>query len=127
MKNISIINAIKELTSHICIEQGTSDIWTYRKYADGTAECWGTDTWTGTCTGGNGALYDGTAFQKTFPSSLFVALPDVFVNDTIIGYGWFANINIRNLTSTECSLVPICSAKTSQTHRYSIFAIGKWK
>lgn len=30
------------------IEHGTSGIWTYRKWASGIAECWGTTTFTGT-------------------------------------------------------------------------------
>lgn len=38
---ISIKKTLSALASHICIEQGTSGIWTYKKYADGTAECWG--------------------------------------------------------------------------------------
>ena len=31
----------KVLNTPLVIEQGTSGIWTYRKWSDGTAECWG--------------------------------------------------------------------------------------
>lgn len=35
-------NSIKNLNADYIIEQGTSGIWTYRKWASGLAECWGT-------------------------------------------------------------------------------------
>ena len=47
------------------VEQGTSGIWTYRKWASGVAECWGTDKFN--VNQGN------TVRQTNFPTNLFLS------------------------------------------------------
>lgn len=37
----TLLNQILQfIGNHICVESGTSGIWTYKKFGDGTAECW---------------------------------------------------------------------------------------
>ena len=40
------------------VEQGTSGIWTYRKWNSGIAECWGTNQATGSITAAWGNVYE---------------------------------------------------------------------
>ena len=62
-------------------ESGTSGIWSYRKWSDGTAECWGNKTFTidfSTTTWGG--MYTSGAISGsniTFPTSLFVDTPNI--------------------------------------------------
>ena len=71
-------------------EEGTEGIWTWRKWSDGVAECWGTmsQTITGWATWGN--LYEGTAstHTATYPNGLFSSAPDFWANGkgSSIGY-----------------------------------------
>ena len=60
------------------VEEGTDGIWTYRKWSDGIAECWGihsvsSSAWTAW---GNG-YYTSTYSQPTFPTGLFLEAPVV--------------------------------------------------
>ena len=57
-------------------EQGTSGIWTYRKWNSGIAECWGSVYEVKDCTSAWGNVYDsGTATSQPFPSGLFTSAP----------------------------------------------------
>ena len=64
----------KILNSPFIVEEGTSGIWTYRKWSDGVAECWGSYTAT---ISHNGTVFGGYAYYVVvnFPSGLFSALP----------------------------------------------------
>ena len=49
------------------VEKGTSGIWTYVKYQDGTAECWGSKNYSGAVNTSWGALYTMTCTPPTYP------------------------------------------------------------
>lgn len=61
----------------VITEQGTSGNWTYRKYADGKAECWKNVTGSvAITTSYSGGFYRSAAIgAENFPSGLFVAVP----------------------------------------------------
>lgn len=74
----TVAKSISELESgaDAVIEQGTSGIWTYRKWESGLRECWGnvskTINMTSTTTG---LVVYSTAIRGTYPSGLFTEPP----------------------------------------------------
>ena len=60
-------------------EQGTSGIWTYRKWKSGIKECWAnTTTGSAYTMEANGALFTSTPhFEQALPSGLFTNTPSV--------------------------------------------------
>ena len=65
------------------LEQGTSGIWTYRKWASGVAECWGEVTVRASITDVIGAMYMKVTDYFSWPNALFSAAPK-FVHATPI-------------------------------------------
>ena len=63
----------------VVVEQGTSGIWTYRKWSDGVSECWGLTSASYPMTSGYGSAYYTTG-GITFPSGLFVSEPTLIAN-----------------------------------------------
>lgn len=49
------------------VEQGTSGIWTYRKYESGIVECWGSKNYTGNVSTKWGSMYALTCTPPTYP------------------------------------------------------------
>ena len=64
---------------HYVMDQGTTGIWTYRKWNSGIAECWGktAKTISTTTAWGNGGLYldSGGRTYADYPSGLFIDIP----------------------------------------------------
>lgn len=118
----------KLMKAPIVVEQGTSGIWTYRKWSDGTAECWGHNTATVTFASiGNG--WRGSGGQVNFPFT-FKDVPRVFAlhNGGSTTY-WSAVSNANPTTTTTGSFTfeRMVSTVGSTTVAYSIYAIGTWK
>lgn len=111
--------------SDFVVEQGTSGIWTYRKWNSGVAECWGryqpgsvasTTKW--------GNIYYGTISSVNFPSGLFNAAP-ITNCECENSNGWVIH-NAPTATAFPSSY--LCTATSITTTPYlSIRAIGKWK
>ena len=59
------------------VEQGTSDGWTYRKWASGVAECWGEVTVRASITDAIGAMYMKVTDYFSWPDALFSAAPKI--------------------------------------------------
>ena len=110
------------------IEEGTEGIWTWRKWSDGVAECWGEQTFTTITTPTQwGALYYNTlASVLTFPNGLFTAAPEIFTY--IKGQGgnfWVTHSN--DVTSTNVGTIYVVSPNqytTNKSGALSIKAIG---
>lgn len=113
--------------SNDIVETGTSGIWTYRKWSDGTAECWGeipstayaiTGTWT------NGR-YASSGID--WPSGLFINTPVASLNKNSSGAGliW---ISISSNTSSHVNFY-VCdtAGQSSVSLSIAIQAKGKWK
>lgn len=109
------------------VEQGTSGIWTYRKWSDGTAECWGRDvrSITGTSATAPWTGYMFNVGSLNYPSNLFVEVPTVTVTGAVgaeycvVSYarGYLALVSIA-LTSNRSG---------SQTCTSNVHAIGRWQ
>lgn len=86
---IGIKDKITDLASRVTslevdyiVEEGTSGIWTYRKWSSGLSECWTTNivsSGTHTMTQ-NGALYQSDPHNYDFPANLFTDRPKLSVN-----------------------------------------------
>lgn len=98
------------------VEVGTSGIWTYRKWSDGTAECWGKST--------KPTVALDINYTISYPTGLFVEAPNL----SVCG-GCNANVNsgvrYANSTSTSCD-VWITTPNAAPSWLFA-HAIGKWK
>lgn len=114
--------------SDYVIEQGTSGIWTYRKWESGIAECWGTHSATASVTTAWGYTFYGSVDMPNFPS-IFIATPSRQATlSTPGGYAWLVP-NSSNLSSTSPGGMYIFSGTSvsSVSCTISVHAIGRWK
>ena len=113
------------------VEQGTTGIWTYRKWNSGIAECWGTSEVSNlaiTTTWGN--LKYGTLSAISFPSSFFNAVPNltIFLRSTS-GRVWATQTTnmSSSTTGTIYAIAPESYTAGSTTIYVVMTAIGTWK
>ena len=107
--------------------QGTSGVWTYRKWKSGIAECWGTPSvQSGSWSGGSNLYY--ATKSVALPSGLFTGSPNVMLTvreaggaavtpaTTVPSTGNFSTTFIRVYGGTDDVLISL-----------SAYAIGRWK
>ena len=115
----------------IKIEQGTSGIWTYRKFASGIAECWGVATQSSVkCTKAWGSIYcsntEGNRISANFPFT-FTAAPVVQATPFRDGADfWLCTYSKPTTTNTGGWQVLRGSSSTLNV-KISFHAIGRWK
>lgn len=145
-------NDVKQLSKLGVAEQGTSGIWNYRKWNDGTAECWGTykaqvdsidETW-GTTNNPSGTwcgLYVKSVNERIDYPFTFIERPNEQVKmcacsisqDDIYSPALFLyaesldrGMNTSNQTATYC-----CARTSEVTKPFYIildfYIIGRWK
>ena len=118
---ISLKNTLKAITKALSVdyivEQGTSGIWTYRKWNSGIAECWGMQKKTATATYQN--------FLMQYPSGLFSGVPIIVTSGGALGqvgaYGGYANAYTKEIADLY-----VYTAGSSPAWIY-MYVIGKWK
>lgn len=59
------------------VEQGTSNGWTYRKWSNGVAECWGEVTVRASITDAIGSMYMKVTDYFSWPNALFSEAPRI--------------------------------------------------
>ncbi len=117
------------LISDYVVETGTSGIWAYRKWASGTAECWG--RWSGNLNHYAGPYGMDFFGYKTgtlaFPFA-FQEVPICIQYSCNIGNGFSIGAQGR-LSTTKSSMVCYMLANISgrQPVYADICAIGRWK
>lgn len=110
------------------VDEGTSGIWTYRKWNSGVAECWGRKMYTKDITTAWGVLYESGSIQEKYKSGLFIDTPLPILTATgnsgavMIEY-WGDGDNTK--TPSWCAVRPMSSPDVSFYMTY--YAIGKWK
>ena len=106
------------------VEQGTSGIWTYRKWNSGISECWTTSI---LYTTGNlwGNLMGGYGFYVScdFPPGLFISPPVTSGNGRTGNGGGFVHCAV-SLTDVTAYIV---GQQDDPNIALNIFAKGKWK
>lgn len=112
------------------VEQGTSGMWTYRKWSDGVSECWGKVQWQTSYTQWGSVYYSTGSPQQNYPSGLFTEQPCEIVN--LLGGGgdgWLgANTTApasKDKTGSYYRMRPNNTSTTTAT--IAIHSIGKWK
>ena len=126
---------LKELISKLVntpmvIEEGTSGIWTYRKWNSGVVECWGISTKTAaiTTTWGNG--YVSPLLSDSFPVDLFISKPSAV---SIFPAGSVSIMLVNgapdDITKDGIKYYLFRPGTTANSLTYSIHinAIGAWK
>lgn len=114
------------VADNIIVEQGSDSIWTWRKWADGTAECWGQLTGSSGAPSAVGGFYGKALTNISLPSSLFIAAPRAVSNCTAWGTGYHWSM-LYNISSSSFSMAMIRSDNNAGTYYVDVYAIGKWK
>lgn len=126
--NFNVPVSINNVELDYVVEQGTSGIWTYRKWKSGVSECWGT---TGQYTLDiNVQYYSGftTAASSyfAFPTSLFVDIPGVSIQFTTENYG-LPQTSMRDLSGAGVGCMVLDFGHVERKGRFTIVAKGRWK
>ena len=116
------------------IEEGTSGIWTYRKWSDGTSECWGKSAVNSAFTVWSAPIYYTSTYiaRQNFPSGLFIETPKLVatLGSSSGNDGWIAN-DSTNFTNANSSgrfyMLRVGAPTTSATYEVNLYAIGKWR
>ncbi len=105
------------------VEEGTSGIWTYRKWNSGVAECWGLKTESVTCAVISSPWIRGAMSATNFPSGLFIDKPVILVS------GYAASWMVAGTTTeTSIAYIYVYDVSAGTTTRYAnLHAIGRWK
>ena len=116
------------------VESGTSGGWHYRKWSDGTAECWGRHSWTiSSWTGWGSTYYSSYSGTINYPSGLFNATPTVVADGgASSGDTWLASRGGTTYGGTKDHtasyfFMRASSGSTGITGYVNIHAIGKWQ
>ena len=121
---------LKALLSKIlgcCYIKGTSGNWTYKKYLDGTLECWYNGySGTYTCGTARGNMYAGGWLTYTFPVA-FTNLQCVTASATLTtdAYTVLAQLSQPLNTSVKVRITS-GSSIAANSYRMHVHAIGTW-
>jgi len=109
-------------------EEGTEGIWTYRVWASGVAECWGTLEESITGWTAWGSLYEGTAstHTATYPNGLFSSAPDFFANSKGTSQGILVETYGAGSSTTTPQVYAVRpnNSGSTGTYKFSLYAVG---
>lgn len=106
------------------VAEGTSGIWTYRKWNSGISECWTTSTLNTTGTAWANIMGGfGYSVSRNFPSGLFINSPVTTGNGRTGSGGGF----VFCTGSTTSVTAYVVGNQESDLITVEIFAKGKWK
>jgi hypothetical protein len=121
---------IGQLSNDYIVAQGTSGIWSYRKWNSGIAECWGTTANnTVDINGPWGAIYhnNGAIPSISYPFA-FIERPNFFATPVVDNYGyWLLAYNSGSATATPTLNVLRGMAAEGANVSANLHAIGRWK
>lgn len=107
------------------VEQVTSGNWTYRKWSDGTPECWLDYTEpTAQAFSASGSVFYRIISGLNFPSGVFISAP------VVIPSVYFANVggcSIESISPTTCSVTVLSTVSTARAVSIKLYAKGRWK
>ena len=116
----------KILTTPLQVDSGTDDMWAYRKWSDGVAECWGTYT---NNISPYATAFGGNAYKVTltFPEELFKSTP-VITYSAKVGNGFALTGTLTDDdTKDTCVCYAVASTSGTQSTTWHVYAIGRWK
>lgn len=111
------------------IQQGTSGVWTYRKWKSGIAECWCQHSFTATVSVAWGVLFESAAISlPAFPFS-FAEIPQVHISAGNCNYAMFVERGSTNAWASKTSpgVMYVVRPNTvpSASYQVNIYALGK--
>lgn len=113
------------------VEVGTDGMWTYKKYASGVAECWGSYSITVTEWKAWGNLYEGSpnTGEIAYPTGLFTSAPNFNAGVTgSVGAAGLETYVANTATQTPRFIVTRPSTVSSSPNFIiHIKAVGRWK
>ena len=111
------------------LDQGTSGIWTYRKWAGGVAECWGEVTVNTAITEKLGAMAFAITPYFTWPSGLFSAAPKNIYASSVTTAPLLPIARTAEGSSTRVRMYLLYPEPYANAINWviSVHAIGKWK
>jgi hypothetical protein len=132
--NFNVPVKMSGVTLDYIVEQGTSGIWTYRKWSSGIAECWGRKSITATINTAWGSLYSSgslTESNVTLPFA-FAEVPCINVTLTCNGAGVFLMVPgawapPSTTTTGAFELVRGTSSTASNSYGFNYQVKGRWK
>lgn len=123
----NILNEVLPSTAvDYIVEQGTSGIWTYRKWNSGVAECWGLDSASFAMTtqiGSSGHYYA----IRTVSISALGLLTIQNVQAIGQGGGYYFSTKVEDYTTSQIRLTAFSILSYTQNITHSIYIIGTWK
>lgn len=113
----------KLVNSPIIIEQGTTDIWTWRKWSDGTAECWG--VYEQQFAAGETLLTLNLPFEFLDANYDWLgSVSDPMVGGSTAAYGTGVGCHIRTTTNFSFRYKTVSASSTVMP--VYMYIIGKW-
>lgn len=111
------------VADHI-IEQGKTDVWTYRKWASGVAECWGQPS---KSVASSGTFLGANTYSTYFllPSGLFVSVDSANANTRVGPY--YAIPAAVNAIPTTVDVYALSNASGTNDFSAYIVVRGRWK
>lgn len=122
---------IKNVNKDFVVEQGTSGVWTYRKWNSGVAECWCRQaiSKSGAWVNWSGGIYldswAGTSYS--FPSGLFNAVPTFTMTMESSSYMWASPYGATTKTTTPAIVFMRPGGASSFSATLNMYAKGTWK
>lgn len=117
----------KLLKCDFVIEEGTSGIWTYRKWASGIAECWGVDARTRNLSSGYGSSFYTTG-SVTLPTNFFKSIINVQISRAGADSGaGVVYVSTNNVSTSEIGFFIGNAISFSGNIAISITVRGRWK
>ncbi len=120
-------------TKDYVVEQGTSGIWTYRKWNSGVAECWGAYTGNIAITKTWGSMYysDSLTPRINYPFT-FTSRPIenvTFRGSSIAGWMYCEAGGFSLNSTTQTAQYGVCrpTSITAAELKFDFYVIGKWK
>lgn len=109
------------------IEEGTSGIWSYRKWYSGKAECWGRKEYTLDITSAWGVLFESQTVQESFIPGFFAYDPVTTLSATPFAYAVmieYVGLGDKNHAPSWCAVRPNSQPNVSFYMTYH--AQGRW-
>lgn len=115
--------------NNVVIEEGSSGIWTYRKWSNGTYECWGRNRSSVNISTAWNSIYYGEISAIEFPIT-FTEVPICLVSVWLGGASQPAWMTCAgNTSTTHAPTIWMCRPNTSESASFdaNYYVKGKWK
>jgi len=128
---LSLLKTLSDKSTDIVdyvVEQGTSGIWTYYKYASGRAVCKGHTSQTSiSCTTAYGNAYYAAKKTQTFPSGLFNNAQKIDIGAAVWAQGGLFNVAFETWSNTQMTYYYYSPKSESRNAGISFIVEGTWK